>query len=63
MENVEYIELVAEDGYWLQYLDEGTFCKKVKTNQQYASYWHLVTDAEKEQWEREHPQPEPPEEA
>ena len=60
-ENTEFVELVSRDGYWWQLLDKGEFHKRVKVKTEYVPMWHEVTDAEKEEWEREHPAPEPPE--
>ena len=59
-ENIEFVELVARDGYWWQLLDEGEFHNRVKVKNEYVTMWHEVTDTEKEEWERDHPAPEPP---
>jgi len=59
-------ELIAQEGYWLTQRqlaneDERLFVKAVKGINATLVYWQEVSDEWKEQWEAEHPQPEPPE--
>lgn len=58
-------ELIAREGFWLTQIEcqdeERVFLKMVTGVHATYDYWQEWSDEQVEQWQEEHPAPEPPE--